>query len=129
MILYRPEKRNSSFLVFFYSRVRELLLMEEKRYIISEAAEKTGIEAHVLRYWEEELGLDIPRNEMGHRYYTENQLQLFRQIKELKDSGFQLKAVKTVLEGSDNPPANEQETRTVADVAAKIGRASCRERV
>ena len=94
--------------------------MEEKRYIISEAAEKIGIEAHVLRYWEEELGLDIPRNEMGHRYYTENQLQLFRQIKELKDSGFQLKAVKTVLEGSDNPPGNEQEMRTVADVAATV---------
>ena len=29
--------------------------MEEKRYIISEAAERTGIEAHVLRYWEDEL--------------------------------------------------------------------------
>lgn len=73
--------------------------MEEKRYIISEAAERTGIEMHVLRYWEEELDLDIPRNEMGHRYYTESQLQLFKQIKELKDSGLQLKAVKSVLDG------------------------------
>ena len=73
--------------------------MEEKRYIISEAAERTGIEAHVLRYWEDELDLDIPRNEMGHRYYTESQIQLFKQIKELKDSGFQLKAVKAVLDG------------------------------
>lgn len=72
--------------------------MEEKRYIISEAAERTGVEAHVLRYWEEELNLDIPRNEMGHRYYTERQLEMFKQIKELKDSGFQLKAVKTVLD-------------------------------
>ena len=72
--------------------------MEEKRYIISEAVERTGIEAHVLRYWEEELNLDIPRNEMGHRYYTERQLEMFKQIKELKDSGFQLKAVKTVLD-------------------------------
>lgn len=74
--------------------------MEEKRYIISEVAERTGIESHVLRYWEDELGLDISRNEMGHRYYTESQIQLFRQIKELKDSGLQLKAVKTVLGGS-----------------------------
>ena len=24
------------------------------------------VEAHVLRYWEEELELEIPRNEMGH---------------------------------------------------------------
>lgn len=73
--------------------------MEEKRYIISEAAERTGIETHVLRYWEDELDLDIPRNEMGHRYYTERQIELFKQIKELKDSGFQLKAVKAVLDG------------------------------
>lgn len=72
--------------------------MEEKRYMISEAAERTGIEAHVLRYWEEELNLDIQRNEMGHRYYTERQLEMLKQIKELKDSGFQLKAVKTVLD-------------------------------
>ncbi len=72
--------------------------MEEKRYMISEAAERTGIEAHVLRYWEEELDLDISRNEMGHRYYTERQLEMIKQIKELKDSGFQLKAVKTVLD-------------------------------
>ena len=57
--------------------------MEEKRYIISEVAERTGIETHVLRYWEDELNLDIPRNK----------------IKELKDSGFQLKAVKAVLDG------------------------------
>lgn len=83
--------------------------MEEKRYIISEAAEKTGIESHVLRYWEDELNLDIPRNEMGHRYYTENQLQLFRQIKELKDSGFQLKAVKTVLESATEAPKPAEE--------------------
>ena len=59
--------------------------------------EKTGIESHVLRYWEEELGLNIPRNEMGHRYYTDEQLKLFLQIKDLKESGFQLKAVRTLL--------------------------------
>lgn len=73
--------------------------MEEKSYIISEVAERTGIETHVLRYWEDELNLDIPRNKMGHRYYTEEQVELFKQIKELKDSGFQLKAVKAVLDG------------------------------
>lgn len=35
--------------------------MEEQRYLISEASRKTGTEAHVLRYWEEELALKIPR--------------------------------------------------------------------
>ena len=44
--------------------------MEKVRYMISDAAALAGVETHVLRYWEEELDLTIPRNEMGHRYYT-----------------------------------------------------------
>lgn len=35
--------------------------MKHNNYSISDAAKKLNIEAHVLRYWEEELGLDIPR--------------------------------------------------------------------
>ena len=45
--------------------------MDEIHYLISDASKKVDVEAHVLRYWEEELGLDIPRNAMGHRYYTD----------------------------------------------------------
>ena len=40
--------------------------MEKVRYMISDAAALAGVETHVLRYWEEELDLTIPRNEMGH---------------------------------------------------------------
>ncbi len=76
--------------------------MEEKRYIISEASARTGLEAHVLRYWEEQLGLVIERNEMGHRYYSEEQLNLFIRIKELKEKGLQLKAIKTELSGKSD---------------------------
>ena len=49
--------------------------MKEKRYSISEAARLLEVENHVLRYWEEELGLTIPRNELGHRYYREEEIQ------------------------------------------------------
>ena len=73
--------------------------MGEKRYIISETSAKTGLEAHVLRYWEEELGLEIPRNELGHRYYTDEHIALFCKIKELKEKGYQLKAIKSELKG------------------------------
>lgn len=71
--------------------------MSEKRYIISDASKQVDVEAHVLRYWEEELMLEIPRNEMGHRYYTEENIKLLKNIKVLKDQGFQLKAIKMVL--------------------------------
>ena len=43
--------------------------IEGNVYLIKEAAKLVEVEAHVLRYWEEELGLKIKRNEMGHRYY------------------------------------------------------------
>ena len=51
--------------------------MGEVHYMISEAAKRVGVEAHVLRYWEEELDLPIGRTEMGHRYYTEDDIRLF----------------------------------------------------
>ncbi|WP_124068160.1 helix-turn-helix domain-containing protein [Clostridium sp. E02] len=72
--------------------------MAEIHYLISDASKKVDVESHVLRYWEDELELNIPRNEMGHRYYTEAHIRLFRQIKELKEKGYQLKAIKTALD-------------------------------
>ncbi len=72
--------------------------MDEIRYLISDASKKVDVETHVLRYWEEELGISIPRNEMGHRYYTEFHIQLFCQVKKLKDKGYQLKAIKNALQ-------------------------------
>ncbi len=76
-------------------------------YLISEASRKLNVEAHVLRYWEEELKLEIPRNELGHRYYTEKQLALFRRIKELKELGYQLKAIRTSLSEEQDREADE----------------------
>ncbi|MGN0383446.1 MAG: helix-turn-helix domain-containing protein, partial [Eubacterium sp.] len=55
------------------------------------------VEAHVLRYWEEELEIEVPRNEMGHRYYTDNHINILKKVKELKDCGYGLKAIKMVI--------------------------------
>ena len=71
--------------------------MSEVHYLISDASRQVDVESRVLRYWEEELELDIPRNDMGHRYYTEYHIRLFRQIKDLKEKGYQLKAIKSAL--------------------------------
>ena len=76
--------------------------MSETRYMISDASRLVDVEAHVLRYWEEELELPIGRNEMGHRYYTEEDIRLFRHIKGLKDGGVQLKAIKPLLPELEN---------------------------
>jgi DNA-binding transcriptional MerR regulator len=79
------------------------IIVEKVRYMISDAANIAGVESHVLRYWEDELALDIPRNEMGHRYYTKENIQQFQRIKELKEQGYQLKSIRMILhnEGAD----------------------------
>ena len=74
--------------------------MEKDMYLISETAKLVGVESHVLRYWEEELKLPIRRNELGHRYYTREDVEQFREIKKLKQQGLQLKAIRTVLTDS-----------------------------
>lgn len=78
------------------NKIEEERIMD-KRYMISDAAKLVDVETHVLRYWEEELELNILRNEMGHRYYAEDDINLFKNIKVLKERGFQLKAVKTLV--------------------------------
>ncbi len=80
--------------------------MGEVRFMISEAAKKVHVESHVLRYWEEELGLSIGRTEMGHRYYTEDDIQLFCCIKRLKDEGMLLRDLKLLV-----PQLNETRNR------------------
>lgn len=71
--------------------------MGEVHYMISEAAKRVNMETHVLRHWEEELGLAIGRTEMGHRYYTEEDIRLFNCIKELKEQGMLLKELKDLI--------------------------------
>lgn len=61
---------------------------------IKDAAKKLNVEAHVLRYWEDELRLDIKRNAMGHRYYDERDIRLFQEVQELKAKGFSLKDIR-----------------------------------
>ena len=71
--------------------------MEQTRYLISDAAKQVEVESHVLRYWEEELGIPIKRNELGHRYYTSEDVERIREIKRLKEQGLQLKAIRMIL--------------------------------
>lgn len=80
--------------------------MDKLRYMISDAAALVNVESHVLRYWEEELELNVPRNELGHRYYTRDNIKEFQRIKNLKDQGYQLKAIKKILK-------NESEEKDV----------------
>ena len=69
----------------------------ETRYTVRQASEMTGVKPYVMRYWEDELDLHIQRNELGHRYYTRYDIQLFLNIRELKKRGLQLRAIKDLI--------------------------------
>lgn len=87
--------------------------MGKDSYLISDAAKQVQVEAHVLRYWEEELELPIRRNELGHRYYTSQDVERFKEIKELKERGLQLKAIRMILkDGKFNVMVPEKEEQT-----------------
>ncbi|MGN0367642.1 MAG: helix-turn-helix domain-containing protein [Wujia sp.] len=64
---------------------------------IKEAAAKLHVEAYVLRYWEDELGLTIKRNNQGHRYYDERDIRMFEGIKEMKEKGLMLKDIRDAI--------------------------------
>ena len=91
---------------------------KNKHYLISDASKQVQVETHVLRYWEDELGLPIPRNELGHRYYTEFHIRLFRQIKRLKEQGYQLKAIRGILGKVEENQKTEPEALLEAQAQA-----------
>lgn len=69
----------------------------KERILISEVAREVGVEAYVLRRWEEELEITIQRNVQGHRRYTLEDVERLRQIKELKERGYQARTIKALL--------------------------------
>ena len=88
-------------------------MMQKEFYLINEAAKEVQVEAHVLRYWEEELGLPIKRNAKGHRLYSDEDVQRFIKVKKLKEEGLQLKAVKRLIKDIENIDENKRDDKVV----------------
>lgn len=98
----KENKRGKSQVLFFILYRGQVCRAEKGEkmsnyLLISDAAKEVKVESHVLRYWEEELHLPIKRNELGHRYYTMDDVERFKQIKSMKERGLQLKAIKMIL--------------------------------
>ena len=89
----------------------QLPTIPSKRYFtISEASNLCNVEAHVLRYWEQEFSQLSPITRRGNRrYYQRHDVMLIRHIKELLyDNGYTIKGAKQKL--SDE--ASDQETKS-----------------
>jgi len=89
----------------------QLPTIPSKRYFtISEASNLCNVEAHVLRYWEQEFSQLSPIKRRGNRrYYQRHDVMLIRHIKELLyDSGYTIKGAKQKLSGE----ASDQESKS-----------------
>jgi DNA-binding transcriptional MerR regulator len=71
--------------------------LELKKYSISEASKIIGYQSYVLRYYEKEFDLSIPRNKSNHRYYTINEIEVFQNIKQLQEKGLTNNQIKIIL--------------------------------
>lgn len=90
--------------------------MNQDYYLIKEAAAQVGVESHVLRYWEEELKMDIHRNAMGHRYYTKKDIEVLSKVKDLKEKGLQLKAIRDYLEKRRQQMLSGEESKELVSI-------------
>jgi len=74
-------------------------LQEFKRYKIGQAAKEIGVKTHTLRFWEDEFDeIEPVRTDSGQRLYTEESMEIIREIKRLLyDEGLTLDGAKRKL--------------------------------
>ena len=92
-----------------------------KRYFtISEASDLCEVEAHVLRYWEQEFSQLKPLKRRGNRrYYQRHDVILIRQIKDLLYSnGYTIKGAKQKL--SDDENYQESQSSTLDAIKSEV---------
>ncbi len=70
-----------------------------KKFTIQEAAEKTGLTAYTLRYYEA-IGIlpGIQRNGSGHRFYETQDLGWIDWLKLLRSSGMSIETIREFVE-------------------------------
>ena len=85
--------------------------IRKKYFKIREVCEETGLESHVLRFWETEFAQLKPRkNNSGHRTYTREDIDLILKIKKLlHEEGFTISGAKKQLEGPADAQADQME--------------------
>jgi len=82
-----------AFFATFYLEGREMT------YTTAKAAEKIGISAHTLRFYDKEgLLPNVGRDEHGNRRFTDNDLQWLSLLQCLKNTGMSLKDIKRFAE-------------------------------
>ena len=79
-------------------------------YSIGEVSQETGLEQHVLRYWETEFeGLSPQKNRAGRRVYTRDDIDFIEKLKYLlKERKFTIEGARNALERAEHGGENQE---------------------
>lgn len=72
--------------------------MGEKRYLMADVVKKLDVPPYMLRYFEDALAINIPRNERGLRYYRKQEVELFASVINLRNKGFEMSTIRIILD-------------------------------
>ncbi|TDT61520.1 MerR family transcriptional regulator [Fonticella tunisiensis] len=75
--------------------------MGEIKYTFKEVCDITGYKPSVIRYYEKEFKLDIPRDANGRRFFSQKELDKLIQIKNLQQEGYTNGQIKKIMEGEE----------------------------
>ena len=77
-------------------------LPDKKYFSMGEASNLLGVKDHILRYWEKAFkNFFSVKRVSNRRMFQKSDLIIFLKIKELSERGFNVKAIKKVLEEGD----------------------------
>lgn len=88
------------------------LSIKKLYYSISEVSKITEVEQYVLRYWETEFEqLNPQKNRAGNRIYTNKDIRLILEIKELlREKRYTIEGAKHILENYSEDESKENKT-------------------
>lgn len=86
-----------------------------KHYTISQFSQIIGYKPYVIRFYEKEFEIKIPRTKSNHRYFTQREIDIFMYIKNLQNQGFSNAQIKIILKA---PYMSAQIANSISDMAA-----------
>ena len=89
--------------------------MSEATLTIGQAAERAGVNASTLRYYERVGLIPEPERISGHRRYADDVVQRLGVIGVAKEAGFSLGEVRTLLDSADRGEPAHHELRRLAE--------------
>lgn len=99
--------------------------ISKDKYSITELSERLNVTDHTLRYYEKEFGIYVPKDERGRRCYSPELANLLYNIKNMRDEGLEIKAIKKILQSestvAEPRPIVVDETAVAVIAAARPG--------